>query len=120
MNNYDEILFNDKLKNKKKGDPASIGTINTYRNIDVSEYPNFKNNMKMYRKRVFALIKTMMYSNDKKYKNDDELDVITIKFIEICDEIFRHFEHLKNVDTVNEQFSILSKIDKILLSNNSS
>lgn len=121
MNNYDELLFNGKIKkinNTKKRLPTD--SINTYRNLDVSEYPNFKTNMKKHRKRVFELLKTMMYSNDKKYKNDDEHDIITLKFIELCDEIFIHFENHEKINEVNEQFNILSKLDKVLLTNNSS
>lgn len=120
MNDYDELLFNGKLKNKKRGDSEILGGENAYRNIDVSEYPNFKKNMKIYRKRVFELLKIMLYSNKKKHSNADEIDVITMKFIDLCNDIFVHFENLEKVEVVNDQFSILSKIDKVLLSNNSS
>lgn len=121
MNNYDELLFNGRMKKQSKNNKIlSTDSINNYRNLDVSDHPNFKTNMKKHRKRIFELLKTMMYSNEKKHKNDDETDIITMKFIELCDEIILHFENLAKISEVNEQFSILSKLDKVLLSNNSS
>jgi hypothetical protein len=123
MNTYDNILFNDKIKkinstrNKNNSDTISS---NEYRNLDVSEFPNFKKNMKKYRKRLFDLLKTMLQSNNEKFKNEDEHDIITMKFIELSYEIFEHFNNLEKINNVNDQFSILNKIDKVLLSNNSS
>lgn len=119
MNNYDELLFNGKIKKCSKN-KNNLESSNTYRGQDISEYPHFIKNMKKYRKRLFDLLKSMMYSNDEKYPNSDENDIMTTKFIEFCNEVFVHFENMEKITDVNHQFSVLSKIDKVLLVNNSS
>lgn len=119
LNNYDELLFSDKLKNTKLKNMSNT-SINTYRDQDVSEYPNMKKNMKKYRVRLFELLKTLMQSNEKKYSNNDENEIITVKFIEFTQYVFEHFENLEKMKDVNTQFKLLSTIDKVLLMNNSS
>lgn len=119
LNNYDELLFSDKLKNTKLRNMCNT-SINTYRDQDVSEYPNMKKNMKKYRVRLFELLKTLMQSNEKRYSNNDENEIITVKFIEFTQYVFEHFENLEKMKDVNTQFKLLSTIDKVLLMNNSS
>lgn len=122
MNNYDELLFNGKLKKSSTKTSIATHAPNTYRGLDVSEYPNFKNNMEKYRDRLNKLIDIMMSDddNDDKHLNRDEHDIITMKFIEFSFQVFDHFDNLEKIEDVNTQFNIISKIDKVLLSNHSS
>lgn len=122
MNNYDELLFNGKLKKSSAKTSIATHTPNTYRGLDVSEYPNFKNNMEKYCDRLNKLIDIMMSDDDDddKHLNRDEHDIITMKFIEFSFQVFDHFDNLEKIEDVNKQFNIISKVDKVLLSNHSS
>jgi hypothetical protein len=136
MNEYDTLLFNDmvkKTKQNKNGDnninnniinidkqdrddePILKNDCNTYRGLDISDYPLFKEHMKTYKKRIQTLIKTLVQCDEKKYKNEDVNTEITLKFIEFAYDMFNHFENIETVKNVNERFNLMTKVDKILL-----
>jgi len=119
MNNFDELLFSEKLKKiKVKNNSRDTGA--TYRKTDVSEYMDFKKNMKRYRKRLFGLIKVLMQSNDEVHTHTDEYPELTTMFLQFANESFQHFNNLEKMKDVNDRFNLLSKLDKVMLSNNSS
>lgn len=115
MNEYDSLMFTNKIKNIKKTDIIN-NSINEYRGIDVSEYPDFTRKMKKYRKRIFELLKQMMHSSRETHATHDETHEFTHKFIDFIYYAFEHFEDIDKSKEVSERFNIVSSIDKIMLS----
>lgn len=115
MNDYDSFIFTNKIKKIKTKTDVINNSVNEYRGIDVSEYPDFMRKMKKHRKRFFDLLKVLLQSSRNTHASNDETREMTHKFIEFAYDVFEHFEDRDKFKEVSERFNIVSSIDKILL-----